>query len=211
MIIRNICLLFVKCIRKTCVLVVKYIRLMVLTLVLSLSIVYGLWKIWDYNLTQLKLQVSASQATKEVQEIYNNLIRVTEVTNRVPPIMMWESMDSYFTVNVFTTGEGIYFTYGADVILSTDEKALIIGHEIAHVILHHTDNAFEMFVNSYSNENELMADNLGAVWADKAGFDVCKGREVFKKFYMWSGNSLNSDHPPNTIRYENLEHYCKGE
>lgn len=188
-------------------LTIKYTRMTVLMVGISLLISYGLWKIWDYNLDRLK-QVPAAQAPKDLQEIFSNIARVTEVTDRVPPLGMWADMESYMTVNAFTTGQGIYFTYVANQVLTEDEKALVMGHEIAHVILHHTDNAFDTFVSSYSNENELMADNVGAHWAHKAGYDVCKGREVFMKFYQWGGNSLNSSHPPNTIRYQNLEHYC---
>ncbi len=187
----------------------KYLKMAAIIGVTSFLVSYMCWKIWDYNLTQRK-EIPAAPASKELLEIYHNVARVTEVTNRIPPFGMWESMESYLSVNAFTTGEGIYFTYLADRALTEDEKALVMGHEMAHVILHHTDNEFGMFVNSYSSENELMADNVGASWADKAGYDVCKGREVYMKFYAWGGNSLNASHPPNTIRYENLAHYCKG-
>lgn len=188
--------------------VLKYTRLTIITLAVSLGISYGLWKTWEYNYDKLVSQVEGAQASKSLLIIWSNLAKITDVTDRVPPIMMWANMQSLTTVNAFTTGKGIYVTYVLDAVLNDDEKALVIGHEIAHGILHHTDIAFDMFVTSWSNENELMADNLGAVWAHKAGYDVCKGREVFKKFYDWSGNSLNGSHPPNLMRYENLEHYC---
>ncbi len=190
--------------------IIKYIRMVVLIVGASFLVTFMCWKIWDHNLTKLKQRVPAERAPKDLQEIFNRVTKVTEVTNRIPPLGMYNSLESYMTVNAFTTGEGVYFTYLADTALTTDEKAVVLGHEMAHVILHHTDNAFDMFVNSYSNENELMADNVGAFWADKAGYNVCKGRKVFMKFYKWGGNSLNAEHPPNTIRYENLAHYCKG-
>jgi Zn-dependent protease with chaperone function len=188
-------------------LIIYYICASIGMMGFSFAIVYMCWKIYDYDLNKLK-QVSTTKASQELQDIFNNVARITEVTDRIPPLGMWASMQSFMTVNAFTTGEGVYVTYLANSILTTDEKALVLGHEMAHVILHHTDNAFGTFVSSYSSENELMADNLGATWADKAGYNVCKGREVFMKFYLWEGNSLNGDHPPNTLRYENLEHYC---
>lgn len=189
--------------------IVKYIKATVLILGVSFLTVFVCWKIWDYNLTRMKT-IPAMEAPRDLQEIFDNVARVTEVTNRIPPFGMWVSAESFVEVNAFTTGEGIYFTFLANETLNADEKALILGHEMAHVILHHTDNAFDTFVSYNSNENELMADNVGASWADKAGYDVCKGREAFKKFYQWGGNSLNASHPPNTLRYENLAHYCKG-
>lgn len=191
-------------------LIVKYTSLTILTLAVSLGISYGLWKTWEYNYDKLVSQVEGARPSDSILLIWSNLAKVTDVTDRVPPIMMWANIQSLMTVNAFTTGQGIYVTYVLDNVLNDDEKALVIGHEIAHGILHHTDSSFQLFVDSYSNENELMADNLGATWAHKAGYDVCKGREVFKKFYDWSGNSLNGSHPPNLMRYENLEHYCTG-
>lgn len=198
-----------KLIKKLIKLTIKYSILTIMTVTVSLGISYGLWKAWDYNLNKLK-QVPATQAPKDLQEIFMNVARVTEVSDRIPPFGMYASLESYMTVNAFTTGQGIYFTFLADKVLTPDEKALVIGHEMAHVVLHHTDNSFDTFVTSWSNENELMADNVGAHWAHKAGYDVCKGREVFMKFYLWGGNSLNASHPPNTIRYNNLQHYCRG-
>lgn len=191
-------------------LIIKYARLTIITLAVSLGISYGLWKTWEYNYDKAISQIEGAPASKALLIIWSNLAKVTDVTDRVPPIMMWANMQSLMTVNAFTTGKGIYVTYVLDMALNDDEKALVIGHEIAHGILHHTDSSFQLFVDSYSNENELMADNLGATWAHKAGYDVCKGREVFKKFYDWGGNSLNGSHPPNLMRYENLAHYCKG-
>lgn len=189
--------------------ILKYLRMSVLVVGVSFLVTYMCWKIWDYNLTKIKAEIPAVAAPKDLQEIFDNVARVTEVTDRIPPLGMFAGMESYVTVNAFTTGQGVYVTFLADSVLTPDEKAVVLGHEMAHVILHHTDNAFEMFVDSHSNENELMADNVGASWADKAGYDVCKGREAFMKFYLWGGNSLNGDHPPNTMRYENLAHYCK--
>lgn len=181
----------------------------VLVIGTSFLVTYMCWKIWDNSLEKLKTDVPADVAPKEVQQIYNNIARVTEVSNRVPPFRMYADLSSYLEINAFTTGKGVYLTYLADKVLTKDEKAVVLGHEIAHVILHHTDSAYDMFVTGWSNENELMADNVGASWADKAGYNVCKGREVFLKFYLWGGNSLNAEHPPNTLRYENLAHYCK--
>jgi Peptidase family M48 len=190
--------------------IIKYLKASILIVGVSFLVVIGLWKIWDNNLNKINSEVNGAPPSQTLEEIWTNISKVTDVTDRVPPIMMWAEIPSLLSVNAFTTGQGIYFTFAADKVLNEDEKALIMGHEIAHVILHHTDNAYQMFVDNYSNEDELMADNLGAVWAHKAGYDVCRGRETFKKFYEWGGNSLNGSHPPNLYRYDNLAHYCRG-
>lgn len=188
----------------------KYVLYTISALTLSIIVAGEVWLIWDYNLSKLKVQgIESIEPGDELETIHSKIQNVTEVSNRVPPIWRVGGISSLIQVNAFTNGHGVYFTIAADMILSKDEKALIMGHEIAHVILHHTDNEY-IFIRNHSNEDELMADNLGAVWASKAGYNVCRGREVFLKFYEWSGNSLNGSHPPNKYRYDNLQHYCKG-
>lgn len=199
----------IEIIKKTFNFIWKYISAAVLLIVLSFLIVFWCWSIWDYNLTQIKkTYVTCGKPSQRLKDIRHNILKATEVANRVPPVCYLYTIDSLRKVNAFASGHNIYFTFAADSILNKDEIALIMGHEIAHVILHHTDNEFQLFVKSYSNENELMSDNLGAFWAHKAGYDVCKGREIFNKFYEWGGNSLNAIHPPNKMRYDNLEIYC---
>lgn len=189
-------------------LIYYYIKSTIKFSLLCVIACYASWKMYEYRVEELKNSIPSAPAPEPLQTIFNNVAKVTDVSNRVPPLYMSKSKESPITVNAFTTGNGVYFTQGAYLFLSDNEKALVIGHEIAHVILHHTDNEYYMFVDAASNENELMADNLGAVWAHKAGYDVCKGREVFKQFYEWDGNSLNASHPPNLFRYDNLAHWC---
>jgi len=185
-----------------------YLRSAVLLTLASAAIGYVCWTIYDENLTKIKVETyECGEVFPEVSEIYVKVKSVTEVSNRVPKLCAWTGMYSLMSVNAFTTGHGIYMSYASMMSLSTDELALIIGHEMAHGILHHTDNEYKVFIDNHSNEDELMADNMGAFWANKAGYNVCKGRELFKKF---GDNSLNGSHPPNRYRYENLEHYCRG-
>lgn len=187
--------------------IIKYTRMTILLVIFSITTVSIGWKLLDYNMTKLK-NVPASNPPADLQEIFDRVAQATEVTDRIPPLYMWNTFQSIIVPNAFATDQGIYVSFLLNALLTPDEKALVLGHEMSHVIMHHTDNTYQIFVNYYSPENELMADNLGANWADKAGYDVCKGRTVFLKFYKWFGNSLDGDHPINTLRYENLEHYC---
>lgn len=198
------CLHWVKLTVITCL---HYIRLTTMLFLTSAIIGYTCWYFYDKHLTEIKqYSYECGKVDDRLSEIYSKIKSVTEVSNRIPKICTWTETDSIFSINAFTTGHGIYISYASAIGLSTEELALIIGHEIAHGILHHTDNEYQTFVKNYSNEDELIADNLGAFWANKAGYDVCAGRELFKKF---GGNSLNGSHPPNIYRYENLKHYCK--
>ena len=56
---------------------------------------------------------------------------------------------------------------------------------------------------------EANADKLGAVYMIKAGFDICKGREIFKRWKIEGGNKLNSYHPSYSYRYDELNIGCE--
>jgi Zn-dependent protease with chaperone function len=92
--------------------------------------------------------------------------------------------------------------------LSYDSIALVLGHELAHIHLRHNELK-DFYGNKLGSQyNEAMADKLGAFYALRAGFDVCKGREVWKYFLNKYGNRINSTHPNHSYRYEELDIGC---
>jgi predicted Zn-dependent protease len=74
-------------------------------------------------------------------------------------------------VNGFSSGRKILISEATVTRLNEDEFALIIGHEIAHIYLGHTEQTVR---------NELNADWLGAELACNAGFDLGRGVKVFR-------------------------------
>jgi len=80
------------------------------------------------------------------------------------------------TVNAFATHFGSLtgtYVYGGllDLFESDDELATILGHELAHLILKHTQMRT-------TQRNEADADYLGVYLAARAGFDVSKAIDV---------------------------------
>jgi predicted Zn-dependent protease len=75
-------------------------------------------------------------------------------------------------------------------ITNKDELALVLGHELAHYKLgHHGSN----------HRNEYAADALGYQYAAKAGYNVCRGKNIFKKFRK--GGSATHPDPRDRIKH----------
>lgn len=100
---------------------------------------------------------------------------------------------------------------------SWDEIALVIGHEIAHGNLAHLNRAMPvpeqnpdlgMGDNDHVQILEANADKLGALYMMKAGYNICKGREVFKHWKEKKGNSLGQSHPDYSYRFDELNIGC---
>jgi len=90
--------------------------------------------------------------------------------------------------------------------------ALVLGHEVAHFVLGHTDMTEESESIKHSSAfHELMADNLGLTLALGAGYDACAGAKVWDQFSRDYGMSLYpTSHPTHDTRAKNLERLCRG-
>lgn len=91
---------------------------------------------------------------------------------------------------------------------SWDEVALVLGHEVAHGMLKHFTLA-----NDASSADDIAilegnADKYGAFLAMKSGYDVCKGRLLFKHWREENGNALGQNHPDYSYRYDELDVGC---
>lgn len=91
---------------------------------------------------------------------------------------------------------------------SWDEVALVLGHELAHSNLGHLDRIRENITAAGVQVLEGNADKLGAVYMIKAGYDICKGRNLFKHWREEKGNALGTTHPDYSYRYEELNIGC---
>lgn len=74
-------------------------------------------------------------------------------------------------INAWTYGGRIQFSSGSVRHLTSDQFALLAGHEIAHHYLGHTQS---------STTNELEADMLGALLACRAGYRIAAGAELYR-------------------------------
>lgn len=71
------------------------------------------------------------------------------------------------------------------------EMALVLGHELAHGRLGHSGS---------TPSNEFAADKLGAKYAHSAGYNVCVGAQLLKRF----GSVASKTHPAGTERFKRL-------
>ncbi len=122
---------------------------------------------------------------KEAFSIYNKLTKA----NNLFPIKLRVISGQW--VNAEYTGYNIEITQAA-VRLPASQVAFILGHELAHMYLHH-------WKSSYKTEYE--ADQQGAYFAAQAGFNRCQGVKVLLTF------NGSDTHPPGIDRYNKVR--CK--
>ena len=111
--------------------------------------------------------------------------------------------------NAYNDGmEVVIFRGLLDIMATDDEIALVLGHETAHGMLGH----LQMLRDDSSNDDisvlEANADKMGAFYMIRAGYDICKGRELFKYWHETQGNKLGQNHPDMSYRYDELDLNC---
>lgn len=142
---------------------------------------------------------------KRYKEIYNRLIAQTGQTqDRLP----FEIVDSS-VVNAYTDGKKVVMHRGMlNYLKNEHEIALVLGHEIAHQMLRHVRYKQFRATQTEISVAEANADKLGAVYMMKAGYDVCVGREIWRRMEKQKGNYQGYDHPAYVYRYAELNINC---
>jgi Zn-dependent protease with chaperone function len=152
---------------------------------------------WVY-LTSWEYQVDRAN------RIYRELIAQTgQVQDRIPLVVSKEPI-----LNASNSGTEITVYAKLLEVTNDDELALILGHEIAHGMLGHL-----AVVQTYPSPIAISvlegnADKMGAIYMMKAGYNICRGREIFKTWRDDYGNALGQDHPAHSYRYEELNIRC---
>ena len=178
--------------------IIDQVRLLILAIALDVAIVITIGVVYvEY--------FSEEAQHRRIHEIYRKLVVSSGESDRIPPLIISNNEE----VNAYTNGEIIVLHQGIiDITKSDDEIALIIGHEIAHNTLGHLDGEKN---KEMTREGEAMADRVGAYYMMKAGYNLCKGREVWKAMREKNGESLNGSHPDVSYRLSQLNINCKGE
>ncbi len=132
----------------------------------------------------------------QVIKVYERLV-VNSGEQGLPPLTILDDQ----TINAWTDGLNITITTGIlKVMENEDELAMVLGHEMAHYINHDVNHD-----DLDSRNVEAHADKLGAFIMMRAGFDVCKGKEMFKVFKEQFGDSpVTTSHPDNAFRMDQL-------
>lgn len=160
---------------------------------------------FDLNFSNLQQQYVQAR-NHHIEEIY---LKVAKATGQDYPPFRIEENES---INAYATSEEIVLFTGMINFSNAndDEIALILGHELGHYILDHVNQPVPDL--KYTSEThrskkyELNSDKIGAFLMTQAGYDVCKGRELWKRMKDTFGDIVEKDSHPNAIfRYENLK------
>lgn len=141
-----------------------------------------------------------------IREIYDKIQAQTGQNQNSLPLVI----DDALTVNAYNDGSKVVIYRGLiNDTRSWDEIALILGHETAHGMLGHLSNWTPNNLNPDSSSVlEANADKMGAFYMMKAGFNICKGREIWKRWRQ-KGDALGQDHPDYAYRYAELNINCE--
>lgn len=140
---------------------------------------------------------------ENVRQIYKKLTAVTGVGAH--PMLI---ISDKTTINASTNGIFIDIHQGMVDNFNSQEIALVLGHELAHVYLNHVGGSASSD-KIESQYDEAMADKLGAFYMMRAGYDVCEGREAWKRIRLKYGNDIDSTHPNYSFRYDELNVGCE--
>lgn len=130
---------------------------------------------------------SHAMSFKHVQDIYFKIAKANGM--QVVPRLILKKDPS---VNAEAFGYQISVNTGMlNNVRNDSEMAMVLGHELAHGRLGHA---------SSTPANEYAADNLGAKYMKNAGYSVCTGAYLLKRF----GSKGSSTHPAGTDRFRKL-------
>lgn len=158
-------------------------------------------------------QMGVVQDEREVRRVYDIGQRLAAVSERRDVDYRFRILKGK-DVNAFALPGGYIYVFKGllDELKSDDELAIVLGHEIGHVVCRHSvkriqtgvgynilriatavgtkdpqltsgmDIAFASVTTAYSREDELLADELAIKYAKKAGFDPNASFKLFDFF-----------------------------
>lgn len=188
--------------------VLKVLVAAALDLLIVVSVSYGAFRVYDEY---------KNGTDRKIHELYKELVTQTGQVQDAVPLLI---IDDDTQDNAYNDGTKVVIFTGLIKKHSWDSIALILGHEIAHGMLGHFNvpqpvpqniDHTGMGKNDFDAVLESVADKLGAIYMMKAGYNVCKAREVFKEWKKEGGNYLGLNHPDYDYRYAELNVNCGGE
>jgi predicted Zn-dependent protease len=141
-----------------------------------------------------------------IQQIYKKIAAQTGNGDEVPPLLITDTRE----INAYTNGSIVVLYRGMiNFTQNEDEIALVLGHELAHVMLRHTQIKKLTLTSKDAQLAEANSDKMGAFYAMKAGYDVCRARMMWKRLLTEEGDRIGSTHPPYSHRYNELNVLCE--
>ncbi len=141
---------------------------------------------------------------EQVEQVYQNLYVQSGLGSKPKLNIIKNDM-----VNAWTDGMEVTITTGILATMhSVDEIAMVLGHELAHVInydvLHgEMEQAADVPMNQ--SYKEAAADKVGAFIMMRAGYNVCKGKRIMQTFRDLFGSDAGAEgHPDSAFRIDEL-------
>lgn len=174
--------------------VISTLRKIFLPSILAISMILGYYGTYHY---QERIETKMEHA----QTIFMNLQQYIDM-----PILFTNLVIiNDDTINAWTDGTSVVITTGMLKFTKTDsEIAFILGHELGHVLLGHTNGVEPIFPTM----NEINADKYGAYLAIRAGYNLCAGKVIWQRMtdtYGDSDSSTDGIHPSNSTREKSLD------
>lgn len=137
----------------------------------------------------LVASTSHAMSLKQAQGVYYKLAKVNRIN--APPLVIWNDPSD----NAKSGRNATYVTPGMlSFARNNDEIAIILGHELSHFV--NRDNGS-------TPSREYRADQQGVVMAHRAGYNVCSGVAIVKRF----NDKASKTHPSSLDRWNKLK--CK--
>ena len=143
---------------------------------------------------------------EHVKKVFNDLTVQTGQSEDTPKFRIVESD----TINAYTNGKDVVIFRGMlNFVKNDDELAMVLSHELAHVMLRHTSFSEFQITSLETSQAEANADKLGAIYMIKSGYDVCKARDLWMRMLKTKGNYQGNDHPTYSYRFDELNINCE--
>lgn len=184
----------------------RVLRLVIIGVIGSLLLTIGVVKHDDIAIYSYQ-KYTGFITDAEAQDIYGKIVRATGQSGSIPQTLHISNLD---IINAYTTTEGITIYRSLLNMMTKDELALVLGHEVAHFVLGHVFLPEETQTKDAIRIEEMQADKYGAVLAIRAGYNVCEGRDFFRMLNAAYGDNQDQDHPDFAFRYDQLNLNCGG-
>lgn len=130
---------------------------------------------------------SYAMSFNNAQIIYNKMLHDNHMSSRIKLVLSPSQR-----VNASSSGGRIIINQGMlQFVRNRGELALVIGHELAHAMLHH---------NGSTPAHEFAADALGAQYIANAGFNRCSAVKLLLRF-----PGASKTHPGGLDRYNHVK------
>lgn len=154
------------------------------------------------------------KSSPELQVMLNKIINVSDKSNQAYKAKAYINWSSLVVTAMTFRDKSIVFHLGLMKMTDRDDElALIMGHELAHILNGDLDprgltDAEKNIDFKAEIQKEIDADILGTILMHRAGFDCRKGANVWRKFIEIHGNITGPYHPKPLDRLNQIKKVC---